>query len=310
MQRRLGDRFDDYMRDYLVKDGTPVKPDEVYQEWRKRLGAVDEDAIRATLRDLAHWSLTYDQILHPQRETDAGVRKQLARLTAWSRTMVHPFEPLLLRLQSDYRAGSLNADQMRELLLCIESFFVRRLLTSAAQTDENQLLIAIYNSAADPDAFIEELSHPRAGWPEDAAVIASALRYPLYFGSHPDQRNLIFQALEDSWPHARPVAFEQLELQLITPLLPREDWLSELGVSERDYWSIVGTLGNFTWVPRGRAPDLGVAERKKELRRMTCYGLELVRDFADVERWTAGQVEARSRRLAERALSVWPGPRR
>jgi hypothetical protein len=59
-------------------------------------------------------------------------------------------------------------------------------------------------------------------------------------------------------------------------------------------------------VPRGRAPDLGVAERKKELLRMTRYGLELVKDFAGIERWTAQAIEDRSRRLAARAVSVWP----
>ena len=64
-------------------------------------------------------------------------------------------------------------------------------------------------------------------------------------------------------------------------------------------------------MPRGRAPDLGVAERKKELVRMTRYGLELAKDFAaHAERWTAEAIEQRSRRLAERAISVWPGPRR
>jgi hypothetical protein len=59
-------------------------------------------------------------------------------------------------------------------------------------------------------------------------------------------------------------------------------------------------------VPRGRAPDLGVAERKKELLRMTRYGLELVKDFASIERWTAEAIEERSRRLADRAVTVWP----
>ena len=59
-------------------------------------------------------------------------------------------------------------------------------------------------------------------------------------------------------------------------------------------------------MPRGRAPDLGVAERKKELVRMTRYGLELVKDFAKVDRWTAEEIEQRSQRLAERAIQVWP----
>jgi hypothetical protein len=97
---------------------------------------------------------------------------------------------------------------------------------------------------------------------------------------------------------------------LITPLLPRPEWLTELGVTEDQYWKSIGTLGNFTFVPRGRAPDLGVAERKKELLRMTRYGLELVKDFAQIPRWTAEEIEHRSHRLAERAIQIWPGPRR
>jgi hypothetical protein len=107
-----------------------------------------------------------------------------------------------------------------------------------------------------------------------------------------------------------PIRYDQIELQLITPLLPRSDWLAELGVSEDQYWKAIGTLGNLTWVPKGRMPDLGVAERKKELSRMTRQGLELVRDFAQIERWSAAEIEARSQRLAERALAVWPGPTR
>ena len=93
-------------------------------------------------------------------------------------------------------------------------------------------------------------------------------------------------------------------------VLPRSDWLLELGVTEDQYWKLIGTLGNFTWVPRGRAPDLNVAERKKELLRMTRYGLELVKDFAAIPRWTAEEIENRGHRLAERAIQVWPPPRR
>jgi hypothetical protein len=172
----------------------------------------------------------------------------------------------------------------------------------------------LYNAASqEPDraaAFLDALSRPQVGWPDDAEFLDGIVRYPLYFGSHPDQRRLILQALEEHAAHRTAVHFQQLDLQLITPLLPREDWLRELGVTEAQYWSTIGTLGNFTWVPRGRAPDLGVAERKKELLRMARYGLELVKDFSSIERWTAQEIENRSRRLGETAVAVWPGPRR
>jgi hypothetical protein len=310
MQTRLGERFDDYMRDFLLKEGHPIRPDEVYQEWRKRLGPLDEEAIRSVLRELADWSLEYDQILHPQRESDAQVRKLLQRLTAWSRTVPYQFNPLLLRLHADYRRGSMSAEQVTLVFRSIESMFARRLFTSAPVRDDNQLLIELYDAAMNESdrahAFVDQLSRPQIGWPDDAEFVEGIVRYPLYFASHPDQRKLILEALEDSYPHRGDVRYDQLDLQLITPLLPRADWLAELGVGEDQYWKIIGTLGNFTWVPRGRAPDLGVAERKKELLKMARYGLELVKDFAHVERWTAEEIEKRSRRLGQRAVEVWP----
>ncbi len=310
MQSRLGDRFDDYMRDYLLKEGQPVRPDEVYQEWRKRLAPLDEEGIRDVLRDLAAWSLEYDQILHPQREADVEVRRRLQRLTAWSKTVPNQFNPLLLRIHADYKRGALSADQVTHLFRAIESLFVRRLFTNAPVRDDNQLLIEVYNGAADQEdraaTTIETLQKPQVGWPDDADFVEGMLRHPLYFASHPDQRKLIMEALEDSYEHRSAVRYDQLDLQLITPLLPRPDWLAETGATEEQYWKSIGTVGNFTWVPRGRAPDLGVAERKKELLRMTRYGLELVKDFAQVQRWTVEEIEQRSRRLAERAIQVWP----
>jgi Protein of unknown function DUF262 len=314
MQSRLGERFDDYMRDFLLKEGQPIRPDEVYQEWRKRLGPLDEDDIRAVLKELGEWSLTYDQLLHPQRESDVEVRKYLHRLTLWSKTVPYQFNPLLLRLHSDYRRGTLSAEQVTRIFVTLESMIVRRLFTSAPVRDDNQLLIEMYDASSNqPDRaseFEKALSRPQLGWPDDADFVDGAVRYPLYFASHPDQRKLIMEALEDSYVHRAPMRYEQLDLQLITPLLPRADWLAELGVTEDQYWKSIGTLGNFTFVPRGRAPDLGVAERKKELLRMTRYGLELVKDFSGIARWTSDEIESRSRRLAERAIQIWPGPHR
>ncbi|GAC1319490.1 MAG: DUF262 domain-containing protein [Chloroflexota bacterium] len=315
MQTRLGERFDDYMRDFLLKDGLQIRPDEVYQEWRKRLAPLDEEAIREVLRDLSAWSLEYDGILHPQREGDAAVRKRLQRLTAWSKTVPYSLNPLLLRLHADYRRGTLSADAVTEIFTAVESLLVRRLFLSAPARDDNALLIAVYDSTRDADnrarAFIEALSRPQVGWPNDQDFAEGIRKYPLYFASHPDQRKLLMEALEDG-PEQRtaPVRYDQWDLQLITPLLPRHDWMAELGVSEDEYWKIIGTLGNFTWVPRGRAPDLGVPERKKELVKMTRYGLDLVHDFATISRWTAEEIDNRSRRLGERATAVWPGPRR
>jgi hypothetical protein len=310
MQRRLGERFDAFMRDYLVKDGLAVRPDEVYQEWRRRLAPLPEAGVQAALRELSDWSLEYEGLLHPRRETEPGLRRRLERLLAWSSTMPDSLHPLLLRLRADHRRGEL--DRFEEVLLAVESYLVRRLFTAAPARDENQLLLELYNGTRSTDAFLTALARPEVGWPGDDELIEGIVRYPLYFGSHPDQRKLILQALEDSYEHRAPPRYDLLEPQLITPLLPRPDWLAEVGLPEDQYWRAIGVLGNFTWLARGRAPDLGVAERKRELLRMARYDLGLVRDLADgaLACWTSYEIERRSRRLAERAARIWPGPPR
>src|SRR5215813_12256902 len=126
MQRRLGERFDSFMRDFLLKDGDAVRPDEVYQEWRKRLGPLDEEDIRNVLRDLAAWSQEYDQILHPERQPDPSIKQRLQWLTAWSRTLQESIDPLLLRIHADHRRGDLTAEQAHTLYVAVESFLVRR----------------------------------------------------------------------------------------------------------------------------------------------------------------------------------------
>ena len=65
--------------------------------------------------DIRH-RLEYDQILHPQREGDAEVRKRLQRLTTWSKTVPYQFNPLLLRMHADYRRGALSAKDVSRLL--------------------------------------------------------------------------------------------------------------------------------------------------------------------------------------------------
>jgi hypothetical protein len=314
MHARLGARFDDFMRDFFVKEGEAVRPEEVYQGWRRRLEPMGEEEIRAVLRELGEWSLEYDRLLHPDRETDPGVRHRLERLTAWSATLAQPFNPFLLRLRADFSHGRLAGEPLQAILLAVESFLVRRLFVAAPSIDESQVLIQLYGEAGEgperAERFLAALERPRLGWPDDAAFREGMVRYPLYFRSHPDQRKLILAGLEASYPHRGPVRFQDYELELVAPLLPRDDWRAELGVTEEEHWKLVGTLGNFTWKARDQAPSLKVAERKRELGRLARYGLELARDAAGVERWTAAAIEERAARLAERAVTVWPGPRR
>jgi hypothetical protein len=316
MQSRLGDSLDSFMHDYLAKDGEDVRAEEVYQYWRKHLVALDVDGVKAVLRDLANWSVEYDRLLHINREPDSEARHRLQWLTAWSETLKQPLLPFLLLVQADIRRGSLNAEQAAQLLQAVQSFLARRVFTAASDADENQQLVELYNrTAAEPDhadAFIAALSQPALGWPTDDELRSAMVSYRLYPRSHADQRQLLLMALEESYERPMKFRLNDFDIELIAPLIPREEWLKELGGDEDLHWSVVGTIGNLTWIERGQSSrvPLRADERLQHLRRQARRCPSLARDVSYGEHWPAEAIRDRSRELAERAIQVWPGPRR
>ncbi len=317
MQTRLGDSFDEFMRDALVKEGSVVRDDEVYQGWRQRLAPRSAEEVKSALKELAAAAADYDGLLHPQREPDPGVRRRLELMTTWSNAAFHSLRPFLLQLYAEYKGGGIDGASVEQVLLAVESFLVRRLFVSTPPADESRLLIELYqHSPARPSpgskgaAFWEALSRPEWGWPGDEEFREAVVRCPLFFRSHPDQRRLVMKALEESYPHPWQPNYGGLEIELVAPLLVRPDWLAELGGDEDLHWRLVGTLGNLTWGRRGASYSLTPAERKRELAQLGRFGLQLSRDLANKTPWTANMIQDRSRNLADRAVAVWPGPRR
>ena len=310
MQTLLGEGFDGFMQDALIKEGDFVRPDEVYQGWRARLGPMSPDEVMAVLRDLEEASHDYDRLLHPLKEPDLSVQKRLQRLTPWSSTTVYPFRPFLLKVYADYTHERLSREALDEILFAVESFLVRRLFLSNPPSDDNRLFLELYDGLSQRQGFAGGLARPELGWPDDGAFREAIVTCPLFFRSHPDQRKLVLQGLEESYPHRWEQPYDRLEIEFVAPLLSRPDWLAELGAGEDVHWRLVGTLGNLTWGQRGTSLSLTPAERKKELLAVARQGLELSRDLQGVSQWTAAAIGDRSRRLAERAMTVWPRPRR
>lgn len=314
MQTRLGDALDSFMHHYLAKDGEDVRAEEVYQSWRKRLAPLDVAGVKAVLRDLAVWAAEYDRLLHLGREPHGELRQRLEWLSAWSTTLREPLVPFLLLVSADHRRGKLSESDAAAVLQAAQSILARRLFTSASGSDENRLLVELYTQAAAEDerveAFMTALSQPALGWPTDDELREAMATYRLYPRSHAEQRQLLLIALEESYPQPKPLRVGDFELELVAPLLPRPDWLRELGGDEGLHWSVVGTIGNLTWVERGQSSriPLAVSERLQFLRRQARRGPALARDVPLTDRWSAAAIQARSRRLAERAMTVWPGP--
>ena len=150
---------------------------------------------------------------------------------------------------------------------------MRRLFTSAPvarrQPAPDRALRRVGDAADRAEAFVEALSRPQLGWPDDADFTDGVARYPLYFASHPDQRKLIMEALEDSYDHRarRPLRAAGPAADHAAAAARRTGW-PKSGVSEDQYWKVdrharqlhLGAARARAGPRRGRAQERAAAD--------------------------------------------------
>ncbi len=132
MQELLGaDNLEGLARVDLRRRGFDVRDDDVYRAQQARLQPIehDEAAVEAEVRDLAVRARHYRCILDPTAEEHSGVQRGLQFLSRWRATTAHP---LLMYLYEARDAGTIDDEEMAEILLNLESFVVRRLLVGVS----------------------------------------------------------------------------------------------------------------------------------------------------------------------------------
>jgi hypothetical protein len=96
------------------------------------------------------------------------------------------------------------------MLAAVESYLVRRLFVSLGVSDDNRLFLSLSGPS-----FVDELSKPAHGWPDDDEFREAIVRCPLWFRSHPEQRRLVLAALEGGGRHDLSVHAVRLVSDLV-----------------------------------------------------------------------------------------------
>lgn len=89
MQEDLEQNLTEYIRHYLIKDGSWVKESDVYFALKTLIG--DREAL-SYLKDISVFAELYKKLLHPEQyENDMAIRKAILRLNRIGLTTAYPF---------------------------------------------------------------------------------------------------------------------------------------------------------------------------------------------------------------------------
>lgn len=304
MEARLGERLTDYIRHYLMMDGSIVKQNDVYHSLKDK---VDQNNAIEYLKDLSNTSIYYQKLIFPENESDNLIKKYLFRL---NRIEVTTAYPLLLNFYKSFASHSINSSQFTDLLRLLENYLIRRFVSGLPTNQLNKVFptVIISLNTNYQNQYIDGLKAilPTKGYPKNSTFRKSILESKLYGGGDRSiKTKLILETIEESFAHREVVPFTNLTIEHVMPQTLSEWWQNYLG----DEWEIVYELqlhniGNLTIT--GYNSELSNDDFPSKKKLYADSHLEINKYFATVTDWKKTDIERRAKTLAEIMINIWP----
>lgn len=304
MQESLDENLTEYIRHFLMKNGSWVKESDVYFALKEMIG--DREALEH-LKEISHFSEYYKRLLYPeQHESDMSIRKAMSRINRIGLTTAYPF---LLSCYGAYDRGQIPRNQFLEVLSTLENFMIRRFVCNVPTNQLNKIFPPLFSQVQGrtSGSFIEGLQKilQIKDYPKDAEFRAKLSDARLYGSTdRVAKAKLILETIEEAYEHKEPVSFENLTIEHIMPQTLSTSWKEQLGPEwEQTYDLYLHVIGNLTLT--GYNSELSNAPFDEKKRRLRESHLEINKYFEDKENWTRKEIDWRSYTLAEIALRVW-----
>jgi alkylated DNA nucleotide flippase Atl1 len=314
MQELLGDNMVGLARADLLSQGIDVKVGDVYRTHQAKLDkeAPTPESVEAWVAHLAIRARNYQRLVNPASEPDEAIRRILERLARWQADATHP---LLLYLYDLVTHGDATTDELRDAVILVESFVVRRFLYGVSSKTLNRLFVDAIKSVPKDKSIVESvrtyLSGERRYWPTDDQIRSAALDRPFYITGRADQRRIVLERLEQSFGHAEPVdPRAKLTIEHVLPQHLSQEWRDYLAAQGDDpdqvHQEMVHTLGNLSLTAYNAVLSDNPMQRKQQIYDKS--HLSLNESIAKAPNWNAEAIRERGRDLASRLISMWPGP--
>lgn len=317
MQEKLtSDQLEDLVFvDLVVRGETTIKRPDIYRGQQERLRGAreDENAIESEVRELARRANLFQKIVQPENERNPAIQAALNRLNDWGSKVTYP---LLLHLYILWEDGQCTSDEVEETLSYVESFLIRRMLAEVPTNNLNRIFNALVSQLPSElpiaEAVRQVLSESRKRWPSDGKLRDVIRTVPFYYQGLGNQKMMIFRRLEESYGHAEPINWSasKLTIEHIMPQSLTDEWKQALVASgevpEEIHSTLRHTLGNLTVTAYNGKLSNSLFERKRQILQGS--HLELNRAVSASGQWGQDEILERADELADRAITIWPGP--
>lgn len=303
MQTALNGSLTEFIRHFLMRDGSIIKQNDVYYALKEKVStgnAIDY------LKELQKYSVYYQRLIYPELEPEEALQKYFRRL---NRIEVTTAYPLLLNFYGNYAAKKINKDDFVDVLKTLENYLIRRFVCNIPTNQLNKVFPAVYpllltNHQNDFAEGVKAVLQSR-GYPRDNEFHARFKDTKFYgAGDRQIKTKLILETIEESFAHKEAVPFENLTIEHVMPQTLSEWWQNHLGDDwEETHELFLHTIGNLTLT----AYNTEMSNDEFITKKKTYDGshLELNKYFSPISSWKRTEIEDRAEALAKQALAIW-----
>lgn len=303
MQRNLDDDLTEFIRHFLMRNGTTVNKSNVYFTLKERVE--DRDALGA-LKELAMFASYYKKLIFPDDEKEVRLKAALRRLNRLEVTTSYPF---LLNCYHDYSTSKISSKEFAAIVRTVENFIIRRFVCNVPTNQLNKIFPSLYTQAQLQSSSsllggVRSVLQAR-DYPKDAEFKTRLIESKLYgSGQRANKTKLILETLEAEYQHKEQVPLEKLTIEHIMPQTASSWWQQHLGENwQIDYELYLHTLGNLTLTAYNVEMSNDPFPQKRQ--RLAESHLELNKYFSSVSEWNTTEIERRARQLADQAVKIW-----
>jgi len=303
MQTALNDSLTEYIRHFLMRDGSIIKQNDVYYALKERVSptnAIDY------LKELQKYSVFYQRLIYPELEPEDDLQKYFRRL---NRIEVTTAYPLLLNFYGDYIANTISKADFITILKTLENYLIRRFVCNIPTNQLNKIFPAVYPllNSRHQNNYVEGVKTilQSRGYPKDNEFYARFRETKFYgAGDRQIKTKLILETIEESYAHKEVVPFDNLSIEHVMPQTLSEWWQTHIGDAwEETHELFLHTIGNLTLTAYNTEMSNDDFNAKKRIYADS--HLELNKYFSSILSWTRTEIEKRAEVLAKQALTIW-----
>lgn len=314
-------RMDLFLFHYVTfMTGQELKIGHLYQEFREWWDSVDDRGIESELDEMNAHSDTYKLLLEPDRSTTFG--QSAERIRILDTTTAYP---LIL-----WVANELGTDhpEFVKIVQSIEAYLVRRMVCGYNQKAYNRVFLEHLRHLRDSSAPLDSMvvrtllgasQAESVRWPTDAEFRNHLVGDETYKTLGPRRTGMLLDAIDRAHQGAYREKVDVISKLTVEHVLPQKgtelDWPLEmklgesLGEARARRLSSLQQLGNLTLLTQelNSAVSNGpFTEKRPEIAVQSALALNTY--FQAETPWGEEQIKARGEKLADMALSIWPGP--